>query len=81
MNDNLQLTKVISSDRFYKEIEVLVKKHSLNYMDAVLYYCEKNEIEIEAAASMIKSNMRIKTMLQTEGEDLRILPRSARLPI
>lgn len=81
MNDNLQLTKVISSDKFYKEIETLVKKHNLNYIDAVLHYCEKNEIEIEAAASMIKSNMRIKSQVQSEGEELRFLPRTAKLPI
>lgn len=81
MNDNLQLTKVISSDKFYKEIESLVKKHGLNYVDAVIHYCEKNEIEIEAAASMIKSNMRIKSHIQSEGEDLRILPKTAKLPI
>lgn len=81
MNDNLQLTKVISSDKFYKEIESLVKSHGLNYVDAVVHYCEKNEIEIEAAASMIKSNMRIKSQIQSEGEDLRILPKTAKLPI
>lgn len=81
MDDNLQLTKVISSDKFYKEIETLVKKHKLNYIDAVLHYCEKNEIEIEAAASMIKSNMRIKSQVQSEGEELRFLPRTAKLPI
>lgn len=81
MNDNLQLTKVISSDKFYKEIETLVKKHNLNYIDAVLHYCEKNEIEIEAAASMIKSNMRIKSQVQSEGEELRFLPKTAKLPI
>lgn len=81
MNDNLQLTKVISSDKFYKEIETLVKKHNLNYIDAVIHYCEKNEIEIEAAASMIKSNMRIKSQVQSEGEELRFLPRTAKLPV
>lgn len=81
MDDNLQLTKVISSDKFYKEIETLVKKHKLNYIDAVIHYCEKNEIEIEAAASMIKSNMRIKSQVQSEGEELRFLPRTAKLPI
>lgn len=81
MNDGLQLTKVISSEKFYKEIEALVRKHNLNYIDAVIHYCEKNEIEIEAAASMIKSNMRIKSQVQSEGEELRFLPRTAKLPI
>lgn len=79
--DNLHFAKVISSDKFYKEVDSLVKKHNLNYMDAVLHFCEKNDLEIEVAASMIKSNMRIKSMIQTEGEVLNILPRTAKLPI
>lgn len=81
MDNNLQFTKAVSSDMFYKEIEQLVRKYKLNYVDAVVHFCEKNGLEIETAASMIKSNMRIKSMIQTEGEDLRILPRSAKLPI
>lgn len=81
MADDLKLAKLISNDRFYSEIDHLVKVHGLNYLDAIVHYCEKNNMEVEAAASMVKSNFRIKSALQTEGEDLRFLPRSARLPI
>lgn len=81
MDENLQFARVLTTDRFYKELETLVKKHKLNYMDAVLYICEKNDLEIEVAASMIKSNMRIKSHIQSEGEDLNFLPRTAKLPI
>lgn len=77
----LQFSKVMSSDIFYKELERIVKHSNSNYMDAIIYFCEKNEIEIETAASMIRSNARIKSMLQTEGEALNFLPKTAKLPI
>jgi hypothetical protein len=81
MDEDFMLTKAITPDRFYKEIDRLVRKHSLNYMDAVIHYCEKNNVEIEVAASMITSNHRIKSYIQNEGEELNFLPRTAKLPI
>lgn len=78
---SLQFSKVMSSDKFYKELERLVKVHNLSYMDAIIHFCEKNEIEVETAASMIRGNMRIKAVLQVEGEQLNFLPRTAKLPI
>jgi hypothetical protein len=78
---DLKLTKTIDANKFYKEIETLVKKHKLSYLDAVVFFCEKNEIEMETAASMISGNYRIKSSLQMEGEELHFLPRSAKLPI
>jgi hypothetical protein len=77
----LKLNKTIDTNNFYKEIDSLVKRHNLKYIDAVVYFCEKNEIEIETAASMISDNYRIKSSLQLEGEELHFLPRTAKLPI
>lgn len=79
--DELKFAKALSTERFYKEVEVLVTKHNLNYMDAVVFFCEKNDIEVETAASMIRSNQRIKSHIQTEGEALNFLPKTAKLPI
>lgn len=81
MEENLKLVRALTADKFYKEVDTLVRNHSLNYMDAVVFYCEKNDIEIEAAASMIRSNQRIKSHIQNEGEELNFLPRSPKLPI
>jgi hypothetical protein len=78
---SLQFSKVISSEKFYKDIEQLVKDHKLKYMDAIIYFCERNEVEIETVASMIRGNMRIKAILQVEGELLNFLPKTAKLPI
>lgn len=79
--DELKFAKALSTERFYKEVEVLVNSHNLNYMDAVVFFCEKNDIEVETAASMIRSNQRIKSHIQTEGEALNFLPKTAKLPI
>ncbi len=78
---SLQFSKVMSSDKFYKELERLVNVNNMSYMDAIVYFCEKNDVEIEAAALMIRSNMRIKASLQVEGEQLNFLPKTAKLPI
>ena len=81
MSDSLKFSKMMSADSFHKEIDNLVMSHKLTYMDAVLYYCEKNNIEVEAAAAMIKGNFRIKSYIQQEGELLNFLPKTAKLPV
>jgi acid phosphatase class B len=81
MSENLKFSKIMNTDYFYKEIDKLVIKHKLSYMDAIVYFCEKNEVEIETAASMIKGNFRIKSQIQQEGELLNYLPKTAKLPV
>ena len=66
--DDVISTKALTSEKFIKEIERLVINYDLDYMDAVVHYCEKNNIEIEAAASIIRNNIRIKAKLQDEAE-------------
>lgn len=78
---DLKFSKIMSTDNFYKEIDKLVRNHNLTYMDAIVYYCERNEVEIETAAAMIKGNFRIKSQIQQEGEQLNFLPRTAKLPV
>ena len=65
-----------------QEIEAIVKKRNLEYIDAVIYYCEKNNLEIETMAEIIKQNSAIKSKIQFEAENLKMVRRSsARLPI
>lgn len=78
---DLKFSRVLYADNFYKEIEILVNKHNLSYMDAIVYFCEKNDLEIETAAALVKGNFRFKSQLQQEGEQLRYLPKTAKLPI
>ena len=75
------LQKVMSAEKFGIEIDRLASTHNIDYMDAVIHYCEKNNIEIEAAASLIRGNQRIKARLRNEAEDLNFLPKRAKLPL
>jgi hypothetical protein len=81
MVDDVIFQKTLSNEKFIKEVETLVTKYKLDYMDAVVHLCEKHGIEIEAAASIIKNNIKIRAKIQSAAEDLNYLPRSARLPI
>jgi len=59
-----------------EEIEDLVWKHDIPYMDAVVLYCEDNNADIEALAKIIKSNENLKGLIQLEAESLNYLPKS-----
>jgi|APGre2960657373_1045057.scaffolds.fasta_scaffold10291_3 hypothetical protein len=79
--NTLKVNSVKPIHEFIKEIDDLVKKSKIDYIDAVIFYCEKNGIEIETAASLIKSSSKIKAKIQNEAEEMNYLPRSAKLPI
>lgn len=78
---NLKINSVKTIQEFIKEIDSLVIEHKLDYLDAVIYYCEKNGIEIETAASLIKSSSKIRAKIQLSAEEKNYLPKSAKLPI
>jgi hypothetical protein len=71
----------LTPQKFYSDIETLVVELKTDYMDAIVYYCDKNNIEIETVAAIIKSNSKFKAIIQNEGEDLNLLPKTVRLPL
>ena len=60
-------------------IEEIVKDKELSYMDSVLHYAQKSEIEPEAMAKML--NQSIKDKIEVEAHELHLLKRTAKLPI
>lgn len=77
----VKLVKTTNANTFHKEVEALVVLHGIPYVDAIVLFCEKNGIEIEVAASMIKSNAKAKFKIQEEAEALNFLPKTAKLPL
>lgn len=69
------------SANFIKEIETLCSEKNVEYIDAIVMWCEKNKIEVEIAAGWVKKDPTMKAKLQAEAENLNILKRGARLPI
>lgn len=64
-----------------EKIEELVCKHNISYIDAIVMYCEKNNIEIESFGKIVKTNDMLKAKLQLEAESLNFLPKSNTLPV
>ena len=73
------MTEIMTSQKFSLLIEQIVLDKKCSYMDAILFYCEKNEMEIESAAKLV--NIKIRQQLEIEYGELNFLPKAAALPI
>ena len=70
----------MNSVKFYSEVEKIKRqKRDMSYMDAVVFYCEENDIEIETVGKFISKVLKEK--IESEARDLNFLPRQAKLPI
>lgn len=89
MSDNIllsdiskvEIASIKSPSMFMQEIDKLVEEEGLEYIEAIIYYCEVNDIEIETAASLIKGSAKMKAKVQLEAENLNYIPKSGKLPI
>jgi len=72
---------MFKNSSFVEEIEILCRDKNIEYIDAIVFWCEKNNLEIETAAYWIKKDPAMKSKVQAEAENLNILKRGARLPI
>ena len=68
-----------TSAEFYTKIVKLVEDTKLSYMDAVMHYCDLNNMEPETAAQLV--NTKLKAQIREEAEELNYLPKSAKLPL
>ena len=70
---------LMTSAKFSIIIEKAVQQHRLSYMDAIVWWCEEHEMEIEVAAKLC--NGVIKEKLRYEAQELNFLEKPNRLPI
>jgi|TARA_Y100000114_G_scaffold139759_1_gene144051 hypothetical protein len=73
--------EVMNTSKFSRTIEEIVVEKKIPYMDAIVWYCERNEMEVEVAAKLL--NGVIKTKLEAEAIDLNFLstPKGSKLPL
>jgi|TARA_R110000803_G_scaffold152502_7_gene217563 hypothetical protein len=65
--------------RFSKLVEDIVKDKQVNYMDAILIYCENHELEPEDVKKFVSKTLKEKVAVN--AQDLHYLPRTtAELP-
>jgi hypothetical protein len=72
---------LMNSKKFALIIEGVVKDKKISYLDAVLHYCEDNDIDTASVGPLI--NKSLKEKIKAEAEKLNLVERSstAILPI
>lgn len=71
----------MTKNNFVEEIEVICREKNIEYIDAIVMWCERNNLEVETAAYWIKKDPCMKGKIQAEAENLNIIKKGARLPI
>jgi len=78
---DLEELAVMTPKKFAVIIEEIVKdgKGGVNYMEAILEYCERHEMEPDSIAPLISKPLKEK--IEADARELNFLPRVATLPI
>lgn len=63
-----------------EEIEDLVWKHDLSYIEAIVEYCEIKELDIELVGKILKADSKFEAEIRLEAEGLNCIPKTSRLP-
>lgn len=73
--------KFISKEKFAEEIEAMVLKTRMNYIDAIVEYCTENEIELESVGKLVSKPLKEK--IKCEAMELNYLKPTSKgkLPI
>ena len=65
--------------KFSLEIENIAKEKRISHMDAVIDYCQKNDIEPDTVGRLITKGLKEK--IEANARDLNYLEKQAQLPI
>ena len=74
--------KFFCPSKFAQEIETLVHSDDkMSYIDAIIYFCEKNAIDIESVPKLISKPLKEK--IKAEAMEMNLLKRTshAKLPL
>ena len=52
--------KFVSKEKFAADIEAIVLSTSMNYIDAILFFCEKENIEVESVSKLMTKPLKEK---------------------
>ena len=72
----------MNSKEFSLIIEGVVKeKRPITYMDAIIWYCEQNNIEIETTSRLISKSLKEKIQVEAMNANMLKVEKSGKLPI
>lgn len=75
-NDDLEF---MTKTKFSKLVENTVSRKSMSYMDAIIFCCEENGIDLEDSRKYVSTV--IKSKLEAEAMNLNFLEKGATLPV
>ena len=81
MEPNKELEKAIASkfltpQKFAIEIEKIVAEENLNYIDAILHYCEINNLEVDSINKVVSKPL--KERLKWDATRLNFMKKTSR---
>ena len=81
METNTELEKAIESkfltpSKFAMEIERIVANEDMNYIDAICYYCDINNLEIESVTKLVSKPLKEK--LKYDAQELNFMKKTSR---
>ena len=69
--------KFMTTARFSQEVErIVLNNKDMNYIDAIIHYCEQNEIELETVPKLISKPL--KERLRHEAQRLNYMKQSSK---
>jgi len=72
--------QIMNSKEFSLQIEKIVQdRKGISYMDAILKYCEENELDPGTVAPMLTKALKDKVTI--EAQNLNYLPKTGQLPV
>jgi hypothetical protein len=73
--------KFLTPSKFSLEIEKIVSKEKINYIDAIVMYCENNNLEIESVTKLVSKPL--KERLKWDATSLNFMKKTskAKLPL
>ena len=71
----------MNSKEFSLMIEGMVRKKRCSYMDAIVLYCDENEIDISTVKSMVSKSLKEKIKAEAERLNMLKSKRGGVLPV
>jgi ribosomal protein S12 methylthiotransferase accessory factor YcaO len=66
----------MTTAKFSTEVEILVNSDSMSYIDAIIHFCDKNEIELETVSKLISKPLKEK--LKHEAQQLNFIKKTSK---
>jgi|TARA_B100001093_G_C26383328_1_gene823899 hypothetical protein len=71
----------MNSKEFSLKIEGIVKEKKISHMDAVVWYCDQNQLDTGQVSSLISKSLKEKIQLEATNLKMLKMPKCGVLPV